>query len=79
MEVRDLQHVISLVANHHNPQIKSPFPPSKTLDILMILHRRLAKRGIATQINATQTPPRGCVRSALGPGYDYCGVSVPID
>ena len=35
----------------------SPFPLSRALEILMILHRGCAERAIAKQINATQAPP----------------------
>jgi hypothetical protein len=41
-----------------NPQIKSLFGDSKTLEILRILHVRSAKHGTAPPIDGTQTAPQ---------------------
>ncbi len=46
-----------------NPQIKSPLPHSKTLEILMIFRERCAKRVIATQIDATPAQPNFMTRA----------------
>jgi hypothetical protein len=63
----------------HNPQIKSPIPQSKTLEILMILHRRFAKHAIAKQINATQAPPENSLEMSAVQQSVYVSVTIVSD